>query len=281
MPHNAEDATLLRVYPLPGGSCELQGLFLAHLLRARATAGRPLVYTNFISTLDGRISWQNLQGRREVPPASTNSHDLELYHELSAQADVLLTSSSHLRAAAEGRAAGMLGYGDSAGRMLQWRSQQGLAPYPRIAAISNSLRLPERARLSGIPGEITILTWRTVDAEQRSKVASLGYRLIVCGSDGEVDGAQLVDALVAEPGSEIRTLYSVAGPRVHSALLRAGRLDRLYLTLAQLMLGGEAFDTSTTGDYFSPVPGFSLAELYVDAIEPDGIGQLFAVFDRR
>lgn len=74
---------------------------------------------------------------------------------------------------------------------------------------------------------------------------------------------------------------AAAGPRVHSALLRAGRLDRLYLTLAQLMLGGEDFDTPTTGDYFSPVPGFSLAELYVDTVEPDGVGQLFAVLDRR
>ena len=242
---------------------------------------RPLVYTNFISTLDGRISWKNPQGHREVPPASANPHDLRLYHELAAQADVLLASSSHLRAAAAGRAAGMLGYGDAVEPMLQWRAQQGLPPYPHIAAISASLKLPDRALLATVPGEITILTWAAVDKEERRRVEGQGYRLVVCGDGGTIDGAQLVDALVDSLDSKIHTLYSVAGPQAHSALLRAGRLDRLYLTLSQLILGGDDFDTLTTGEHFSPVPDFALAELYADFAEPDGSGQLFAVLDRR
>jgi riboflavin biosynthesis pyrimidine reductase len=272
----ARGPTVLRLFPLPGKYCALPGLYLAHDLRARGLPGHPLVYTNFVSSLDGRISWRSPQGHREVPPAIGNPHDLRLYHELSAQADVLLTSSRHLQATAAGRSPGMLSYGEHARGMLKWRAGRGLAPYPQVAVVSNSLRLPDRDSLGSISGEITILTWRKVSAGERRVVEKQGYRLIACGSGGAIDGASLVDAL----GGECRTIYSVAGPGVHSALIRAGCLDRLYLTLTQVLLGGDEFDSLTSGEHFSPAPGLALAELYSDPAEPDGKGQLFAVLDR-
>lgn len=264
--------TLSRLYPDPA-PCMLNGLFLGHELHLRGRPGQPFVYTNFITTLDGRISRQNPQGYREVPPACTNAHDLRLYHELTAQADVVLTTSRHLKAAAAGRGAGMLNFGDWAEELVQWRTRRKLPPHPRIAAISGDLNLPERARLAAELGEITVIT---VAGAERNDAEFKDYRVISC-SGPTIEGQLLINML----GPECRTVCSVAGPRVHSALLRARRLDRLYLTLVQLLLGGDEFDTLTVGAGFDPPAAFSLAALYHDPVKPAGAGQLFAVLDRR
>lgn len=260
-----------RLFPSDGEERPLEGLYLAHDLRTRASNGRPFVYTNFISSLDGRIAWKNPQGLREVPPACANPHDLRLFHELTAQADVLITTSRHLFAIADGRGGGMLTFGDLADELTAWRRDRGLTPYPRIAAVSASLRLPERDRLPAELGEITVLRWGETGAGPD------GYRTRICGPGPGIDGDALVDAL----GNDCQSVCSVAGPLVHSALLRTGRLDRLYLTIAQVLLAGNEFDTLTRGPYLDPAAGFGLVEMWMDAAEPRGAGQLLTVFDRR
>lgn len=260
-----------RLFPPDGGERPLAGLYLAHDLNARASNGRPFVYTNFISSLDGRISWKNPQGLREVPPACANPHDLRLFHELTAQADVLVTSSRHLRAIADGRGGGMLTFGAAADELTAWRRGRGLPPYPRIVAVSANLRLPERDRLPEELGEIMVLCWG------EAITGPEGYHTRICGPGPGIDGNALVDAL----GGDCRSVCSVAGPSVHSALLRAGRLDRLYLTIAQVLLAGSEFDTLTRGPQLDPAAGLGLAEMWMDAAEPRGAGQLLTVFDRN
>lgn len=271
--HEGQTARVSRLFPR-GEDRPLGGLYLAHGLQERGTRGRPFVYTNFISSLDGRISWKNPQGFREVPPALSNPHDLRLFHELIAQADVVVTTSRHLFAVAAGRGGGMLTFGDAAGELTEWRRARGLPPHPRIAAVSASLRLPERDRLPPELGEILVLYRGERDESERP--ATEGYRLRACGAGPEIDGGALVDAL----DEDCRTVCSVAGPLVHSALLRAGRLDRLYLTIAQVLLAGDEFDTLTRGPHLDPASSFELAELWMDTAEPRGAGQLLAVFDR-
>lgn len=265
--------TLARLVP-PGKGRALQGCYLDHRLHERATPGAPFVYTNFIASLDGRISWKNPQGFREVPPACSNPHDLRLYHELTAQAEVLLTSSRHLRAAAAGRGSGMLCFGDHAAELTAWRRNNGLPDRPRVAAVSAELDLPPRDRLPGLVGGITILTWGRPEAKRLARARRQGYEVRVCGEGPEMDGAELLAGLGA-----CRAVCSVAGPRVHTTLLRAGRLDRLYLTLVPLLLGGESVDTLTAGGPLVPPPCFELTELWQDAQEPPGCGQFFAVLD--
>lgn len=266
-------STLRRLVP-PGDDRSLRGCYLDHRLHERVTPGRPFVYTNFIASLDGRISWKNPRGFREVPPACTNPHDLRLYHELTAQAEVLLTSARHLRAAAAGRGSDMLRFGDHAAELRAWRRNNGLPERPRVAAVSAGLDLPPRDQLPDIDGEITILTWGEPGEDQITRARQEGYEVRVCGAGPEMDGEELLAGLGA-----CRTVCSVAGPRVHTALLRAGRMDRLYLTLVPLLLAGESVDTLTAGDPLVPPPCFALSELWHDTHEPPACGQFFAVFD--
>jgi riboflavin biosynthesis pyrimidine reductase len=272
-------ARVQRLLPHSIAAVELRGLYLRHDLHRLAKPGRPYVYTNFVSSLDGRISWKNPQtGYREVPPACANARDLRLYHELAAHADVILASSRYLRGAAAGRAAGMLNLGEEAAELVAWRRAQGLSDYPRVAAVSNTLKLPDRARFGPEMGRILILCCGKPDPHRRKQAESQGYQVLECDTSGEMDGGALVAAL-RDQG--FRTIYSVAGPRVHAALLRADRLDRLYLTLSQVLLGGTDFDTLVSGETLAPPRRFALSELYHD---PEGLagtgGQLFAVLDR-
>lgn len=271
-------ACIQRLLLQPGGSLGLRGLYLAHELHRLAKDDRPFVYTNFVSSLDGRISWKNpATGYREVPPPCANAHDLRLYHELAANADVVLASSRYLRGAAAGRAAGMLSFGADAGELVAWRRDRGLSDYPRVAVVSSSLKLPDRARLESALGEILVLCCGEPDKRRRDEAEHQGYRVMQCGLNREVNGDEIISALGRE---SYRTVYSVAGPRIHAALLRAGRLDRLYLTLVQILLGGTDFDTLVSGETLMRPQGFTLRELYHDPTGAGGIGQLFAVLDR-
>ena len=48
---------VIRLFPGPGQELPLQGLYLNHALRQKAESlGRPFVYANFVTSLDGRIA---------------------------------------------------------------------------------------------------------------------------------------------------------------------------------------------------------------------------------
>jgi riboflavin biosynthesis pyrimidine reductase len=264
---------LKRLVPAAAES-PVSGCYLRHRLQERGTEAKPFVYTNFITSLDGRISWKNPQGFREVPPACSNAHDQRLYHELAAQADILVTSSRHLRAVAAGRGLGMLTLGPCSAELESWRRVNGLPPRPRIAVVSSKLELPPRERLPDIAGEVTVLTWGNPGARELAEARARGYEVRVCGPGPHMNGEQLLGAL-----APARTVYSVAGPKVMTALVRSGKLDRIYLTLVPLLLAGDDFDTLTTGDLLLPPPCYELSEMWFDSSEPAACGQFFAVFD--
>jgi hypothetical protein len=62
--------------------------------------------------------------------------------------------------------------------------------------------------------------------------------------------------------------------------LESDVLDRLYLTFANRILGGNPFSSIIEGPLFDPARDFSLRTLYFDPHGLDGNGQLFACFDR-
>jgi len=49
-------ATVTRLFPVPGSEQPLQGLYLDHHLHTRGSSGRPFIFSNFITSLDGRIA---------------------------------------------------------------------------------------------------------------------------------------------------------------------------------------------------------------------------------
>jgi riboflavin biosynthesis pyrimidine reductase len=266
---------VVRLYPAPSVELPLEGLYLAHDLQHLGTAMRPFVYSNFITSLDGRISQPDpTTGHRRVPPSIANAHDWRLYTELAAQADVVLTTARHLRAVAAGRHSNLLSL-DS--ELIRWRRSRGLSERPVVAALSVALEIPARALREITAAPIVAITCDETSTEKAQALEAEGIEVVRAGAGPLLSGKAVVGTL-AERGH--RSIYSVAGPQVLHTLLQADVLDRLYLTIAQVLLGGEAFDTLTRGSILDPPRGFDLAELYLDRLAPTGLTQLLATFER-
>lgn len=268
---------VVRLFPLPACECPLAGLYLGEIDAARPAG--TFVYTNFIASLDGRISQpQPPHGRRAVPPALANPRDWRLYAELAAQADVLLTTGAHLRAVAAGRHGHLLTLADPAhADILTWRRERNRPAQLPCAAVSSTLDIPADALRARHPGPLLVITGDAAPTGREQALRRAGIEVVRAGAESRVGGGAIVRAL-AQRGW--RRIYCIGGPRLLHALLVDDVVDRVYLTLAQVMLGGERYDTLTRGARLQPPPGFDLRALYLDPHAPAAAGQLFACFDR-
>ena len=92
-----------------------------------------------------------------------------------------------------------------------------------------------------------------------------------------VEGRRLVQTMV-ELGYQ--TVYSAAGPRILHMLLAAGVLDRLYLTLASRILGGDPFASIVKGKVLETAIDMKLHRLTLDPTGLGGPGQIFLSYNR-
>lgn len=271
--------TITRLYPLPSQPAALHGLYLDHRLHNRGNPDQPFVYSNFVTSLDGRIGIESMgQATHTVPDAIANPRDWRLYQELAAQADILITSARFFRQSTIGEAQDVLPVGGQAAfdDIRDWRSEHGLAAQPDIVILSSSLDIPIAALEPYRARRVLVATGEQADAQRIQILQDNGIEVLFTGSGTQVEGKQLVERL-GKIG--YRSLYAIAGPSVFYTLLTAGVVDRLYLTIAFQLLGGNIIDTLTSGNLLSPAQGMQLAELHHDPHAPAGAGQLFGMFE--
>lgn len=275
-----ELSPILQLYPLPTAERPLSGAYLAHDLQHMTAAyDRPFVYANFVTSLDGRIAVADpARGGLMVPREIANPRDWRLFQELAVQADIVISSGRYLRDYATGKAQEILRVYDDPqfADLRDWRQAAGLAPQPAIAVISGSLDFTVPAPLTAGERQVIVFTTAQADPCRVRELEAQGVPVVVAGAD-TVTGDRLVQAM-ADRG--YRTVYSAAGPQVLHLLLASGALDRLYLTLAQRLLGGAPFASILEGPRLDPVVGLKLHHAYFDPAGFDGLGQLFLSYDR-
>ncbi len=269
---------LLELFPEHGLKRELEGLYLQEDLRNRPDPSSVLVYANFITSLDGRIAVPHPEGGLTVPDGISNPRDWRLFQELAVQADVLLSSGRYLREYSEGRAQELLRvYDDPALADLgNWRLEKGLDRYPAIAFISASLDFPLPPALIEGDRKIIIITCEDAPEERKQELMDTGLELLFAGKT-RVTGGAAVEQLAK---LDLKLIYSAAGPQVLHMLLEAQVLNRMYLTYALRILGGEPYATLMEGSLLKEPAGFKLKHLYLDPHAPGAGGQLFAAFTR-
>jgi len=270
-----------RLYPASGGQHPLEGLYLQHQLHTKGKPENPYVYSNFITSLDGRISLGNKDNKTHTVPASiVNPRDWRLYQELAGQADLLITSGRYFRQSLIGEAQDQLPVGSQAEftDIREWRLAQGLRAQPDIAILSGSLKIPITALEPYRHRRIWIITGEASDQTRVDELQASGVQVIRAGSGTRVDGNRMISHLAT---LGYRSIYAIAGPAVFYTLLDANVINRLYLTIAQQLLGGEVFDTLTRGPLLTPARGMSLVSLHHDPYAPAGAGQLLGVFEPR
>jgi riboflavin biosynthesis pyrimidine reductase len=273
---------LICLYPGPGDKVPLNGLYLNSGLRESAGVG-PLVYTNFIASIDGRIALARADGHLQAPKAITNPRDWRLFQELAALSDVLITSASQMRDIAQRQnqdkmrdktqdglpVSHDLAYQD----LVAFRRERGLSPQPAVAIVSASLDIPLSSLPTPAQREVVIITGARSDLHRQRILSKAGYRLIAVGDSERVDGAQLVAALVK---LNYKIMYSIGGPQICHTLLASKQLHSLYVTSAHRLLGGTDFDTLMWGPAFATPRDLELRSLYLDPAALNGAGQSFA-----
>ena len=270
---------ILQLYPQPAQRHALHGLYLQHNLRALATGRiRPFVYTDYVTSIDGRIAVPHpTKPGLTVPKQVANDRDWRLFQELAVQADVIITSGRYLRDYADGRAQEILNvYDDPAFADLRdWRAAHALPPYPDLVVVSASLDFPVPAALKKEGRKVIIATVDTADPVRVDALRDQAAHIIVAGGM-LVQGAPLVDAL-HDLGYQL--IYNATGPNVMHLLLADGVLDRLYVTLAHRLLGGAPFAGMVEGPLLEPPVDLMLNTLYLDTVGFDGVGQMFVSYD--
>ena len=272
---------VLVLYPDSGSKHELQGLYMGQVLEHPRRTQTPFIYSNFISSLDGRIAVPGPdRNSHQVPAAIANPRDWRLFQELAAQADLLITSARYFRQAAEQEAQAELpvGAGQEFDDLREWRIRQGLSPQPDIAVFSASLDIPVESIRLYEDRTLYLITGAMADTERlRHLVDSSHAQAITCGQHGHVD-ASMLRATLAELG--YRRVYAIAGPAVLHTLIQGNALDRLYHTTAHCLLGGTRFDTFVWGAPLEPAFCMPLRAMYFDPHAPQGAGQTLAIYDR-
>jgi riboflavin biosynthesis pyrimidine reductase len=269
--------TIVQLYPLPTGERPLKGTYLAHELRQYSEAsGQAFVYGNFVTSLDGRIAIPHpTRPGMMVPKNTANDRDWRLFQELAAQADLIISTGRYLRDWADGRAQEILRVDDPDFADLKaWRLARGLPPQPDIAVISASLEFPIPAVLTAGGRKVVVFTTANPDPARVSQIEAKAGQVIVAGEES-VAGDRMVQHMT---DLGYRTVYSAAGPRVLHLLLAGGVLDRLYLTQANRLLGGQPFSSIVEGDLLEPALGMRLHTVYFDPHGVDGLGQLFGSY---
>lgn len=270
---------ILALYPPGSEPVEVQGLYLGLRLHRLGTVQRPMVFANFLSSLDGRIALPDSGGpSSHVPKEMTTANDFRLLQELEAQTDCIVTHGGYLRALAEGRLGNILEIGrrSDSHDLAQWREGEGLPAQPLIVVASASLdfTLPEFLLAGRQP--CCIATGALADQRRIAAWKEKGVQVIIAGEGRGVEGRALIEALSA---FGCRCMYLSAGPWMLETMLRDGQLSKVFHTTTHQLVGGVGPITMLGGERLGCLGNLTLRSLYYDASSPPESGQFFAHYD--
>jgi riboflavin biosynthesis pyrimidine reductase len=205
-------------------------------LRIPLHAGRPTVVANFAQTLDGVVAMdaRGRTGGGEISGFSPT--DRFLMGLLRALADVVLVGGAVARRSRNvARTPGAVAP-DAATALAELRTSLGLAPHPTTLILTASGDLDPT--LPGFAGRDAPVVIAAPDAvATRLRRAGFGPNVTIEAlRGGNADsGPEAAVELASRLGAGL--VVSEAGPRILGELLRAGRVDELFLTLSPQLAG--------------------------------------------
>lgn len=188
----------------------------------------PVVYSNFVESLDGVVALEDRQSSGSVI-SGHNEGDRFLMGLLRACADAVLLGAGTLRATPNHRwtaEAVAPGYAEA---FAELRRRRGLAPEPRLVLVSGRGDIDPSH--PGLAGALVLTTAATAPRLRQTLPSSCEVR---------VAGAEVVDLGVAVDTLHrdgMPVILTEGGPVVMGELLRTGRLDEAFITLAPVLAG--------------------------------------------
>lgn len=185
---------------------------------------RPWLKVNFISSADGAVSLGGRSG------GLSDVNDKRIFKLGRALADVLLVGA---QTALIERYRGV--QPDEVPADL--RAELGLTPVPAIAIVTRRCSLePTSDLISGPLVPTIVFTTRSAPQQRRDAVAAAGADVVLAGEDS-VDPFAVVAELERRA---LRRVVCEGGPQLFGSLIEAGLVDELDLSIAPLLVGGDA-----------------------------------------
>lgn len=221
--------------------------------------GRPWLLVNMITSVDGATTTEGRSG------GLGSAGDRAVFLALRSIADVILVAAGTVRAERYGPVAL-----DAAHQAR--RSGRGQSPVPRLAIVSRSLDLDRGGRLFTESLEPPIvITSPASDRARRTELTDAGADLVLAGTGPDVD-LPIALRTLGEMGAHV--VLCEGGPSFNGALLAAGLVDEVCVTLAPWLVGGESARLAHGAD----PPDLAPLELR-RVLEDDG--SLFLRYTRR
>jgi riboflavin biosynthesis pyrimidine reductase len=200
-----------------------------------APADRPYTFTNFVTSHDGKISF-DLPGRDGGGDVSRHAdHDVWLMGLIRARADAILTGGGTLRVAKRHTwTPGTVFRADTAA-YAALRTAEGRAPLPLLVIVTGSGDLPAESAALHVPDQPLLIATTAAGAERaRRNLAEHPNVTYHIGPDNGVDWAVLLAELRARG---VNTLLSEGGAKVYGELIRAQLIDEVFLTRSPIIIG--------------------------------------------
>ena len=269
---------VVRLYPGNGESVPLQGLYLRQDGLAKGNASRPVIYANFLTSIDGRIALRE-QGETHygLPAELKSDEDFRLFLELYAHADCIITHGGYMRSLAANRLGNVLQLPTSKSTQYlhDWRSKQGLASNPDVVIVSGSLDFPWHRSLDESQQNVHITTGGQADEKIKQRWNSAGHEVHQLGSHEHVDVECLMEFLIQK---NYQSVYLVAGPELLQNLIEHHYVQRFFVTMSHQLLGGQDFKSLLAGSPLKESGRLKLENMYMDIENSNSLGQWYVEF---
>ena len=191
---------------------------------------RPILYANFVETLDGIVAIRS-EPRSNRLVSGDSETDRFVMGLLRACADCVLIGSGTLHGSPKALWTPEKAHPDQADAYADLRRRLGLEPEPMLAVMTASGALqPEHPALAN--GAIVLTT--RAGAERCHRRVPDAAEIVALDGETAVDPAEAVAAL---RGRGYSSICSEAGPHVFGSLVDAGLVDELFLTVSPLLAG--------------------------------------------
>lgn len=267
------------LYPEAGKQSDLAGLYLHDDLLIGKQDQTPLIYANFLASLDGRIAWRKSRNEHyQLPDELKSAADFRLFLELYAHADCIVTHGGYMRSLAAGRLGNVLQIPklEWTQYIHEWRAARGLLPAPDVVILSGSLDFPWHSSLDQSGQQVHILTGSAAGKRAIQNWQHAGHEVHMLGSGEAVDAQPLHAFLQARKYSRV---YLVAGPQLLQELLLYSYVDRFFMTFSHQLLGGEDFQSLIPDHRLGQQGHMQLRQLYMSTSSGEEAGQWYADFD--
>lgn len=202
-----------------------------------AAGARPYVYSNFVISRDGRVSFSEPGRMSGADVSGFDEHDRWLMALLRARADAILMGDNTLRIEPDHLWSAEFIFPQDALAFASLRRLEGRAEVPLqvFLSLEGDIDVGSAEVFSRSAFHVVVGTTGRGAARLRALPATRARLDVLDLGDEAVDVRALLRALRDDYG--VQTVLCEGGPRAYGSLLAAGCVDDEFLTLSPLVIG--------------------------------------------